>query len=185
MNGAPLHLRTLGPGDTHALGRALGRAALPLPGDGLAVTLRGDLGAGKTVFVQGLAGGIGLPPDHPVVSPTFTIARSNAVPGAMPSVTLHPVDAYRLSGPEELELIGFEEMWGEGRLLCVEWGERVADALPPDRIRIEIVLDGADPDWTPGALPRSPRRIRLTAEGAASSAVLARLIVPEEVERCS
>ena len=161
---------------TYALGRALAGAATPLPADGLVVALHGDLGAGKTLFVKGVAAGLGIGGDAQVVSPTFTIARSYPAPGG---VVLHHLDAYRLGGGEELEGIGFEDMRGPGRLTCVEWAERVADALPEDRIDLWLELhpgpEGDDRSIEPGSAPELPRRIRLRAGGLTSQRILGRL----------
>jgi tRNA threonylcarbamoyladenosine biosynthesis protein TsaE len=166
--------RTEGPEDTIDLGRALGRAALPLPPGGLTVALHGDLGAGKTVFVKGAALGIGIPASTRIVSPTFTIARSYEAPGT--GISLHHVDAYRLGGEAEVEAAGFEEMRGDGVLTCVEWAERVAPALPADRLEVTLALDTAHaPSVPPGAEPRAPRVVRLRATGPGAARVLERL----------
>jgi tRNA threonylcarbamoyladenosine biosynthesis protein TsaE len=149
---------------TRALGAALGTVLRPPPEGGLVVGLHGDLGAGKTVFVQGLARGLGVPPQEAVVSPTFTVARDYAAPG----VALHHVDAYRLRGPGELEAAGFEEMWGDGRVTCVEWAERVEDSLPPDRLDVTLTPEGA------AAGEDAPRRVVARAGGPTARAVLAR-----------
>jgi tRNA threonylcarbamoyladenosine biosynthesis protein TsaE len=157
-----------GPEDTFALGRALARAALPLPGGGLVVALHGDLGAGKTVFVQGVAAGLGVPPSAEVVSPTFTIARSYRAPGD-PGRTLHHMDAYRLLGAGDLEAVGFEDLCGDGALLCVEWAERVEEGLPPVRLEVTITPEGAAAD--PLRPPRR-RRVRMRARGQSPARVL-------------
>jgi tRNA threonylcarbamoyladenosine biosynthesis protein TsaE len=164
---------------TEALGRALGRA---LRASGVAdatVELRGDLGAGKTVFVQGVAAGLGLAVDQPVVSPTFTIARAYVLaPGAL--AELHHVDAYRLAGATELEGAGFEDMCGPGRVTCVEWGENVEDALPPDRILVHLAVPAGRALGVSDARA-APREITLTARGPQGRRVLAHLGAPEAV----
>jgi len=175
MDPAPLTtLRAKDADATHALGRALAVAATPLPQDGLVVALHGDLGAGKTVFVKGVAEGLGVSGEAHVVSPTFTIARSYPAPGG---VVLHHLDAYRLGSGEELDDIGFEDMCGPGRLTCVEWAERVEDALPEDRIDVWLEMEIPDEDVVPGAVPVTPRRVRLCATGPAAARILARLEV--------
>ena len=165
-------VHTQDPEATRALGRALAEAATPLPPGGCVVALHGDLGAGKTVFVKGVAEGLGVGADAHVVSPTFTIARSYP---AAAGVTLHHLDAYRLGGGEELEDIGFEDMRGPGCFTCVEWAERVEDALPEDRIDVWLEIGAPETEIAPGALPETPRRVRLCGGGPTSEAILARL----------
>ena len=153
---------------TRALGAALGAALRPPPPGGIVIGLHGDLGAGKTVFVQGLARGLGVPPEEAVVSPTFTVARDYRAP----EVVLHHVDAYRLRGADELEAAGFEEMWGDGRVTCVEWAERVEDSLPVDRLDVTLTPEGA------AAGEDAPRCIVSRAGGPRARAVLARWAEP-------
>ena len=124
------------PEETHAMGRALGQA---IGADGLVIALVGPLGAGKTVFVKGLAEGLGVPP-RAVSSPTFVIAQQYAVPKG--PETLHHVDLYRLEDPEELEAIGFYDMFSAGAVLAVEWADRFPGVLGPDYL--EITFEGPD-----------------------------------------
>ncbi len=170
------------PADMRALGVALGRAALGgVEARGIVVALEGDLGAGKTVFVQGVARGFGVPADEDVVSPTFTIARSYAAPGAPPRL-LHHVDAYRLLGAEQLEHAGFEDMCGKGSLTCVEWAGRVEEGLPSDRIEIAIALLPGETPPRPGEAPEAPRRVVVAARGPRARAVVAAWRREAEVE---
>lgn len=156
--------------DTLALARGLAVAIRAVAPDRVLVELQGDLGAGKTVFVRGLAHAIGVAPDARVVSPTFTIARAYPIEGA-PVSMLHHLDAYRLGGVEDLEAIGFEEMCGKGCLTCVEWGEYVEDALPEDRIRMQLQAL-PPPDLAPGEAPECPRAIEVEALGPVSATLL-------------
>jgi|KBSMisStaDraftv2_1062788.scaffolds.fasta_scaffold824092_2 tRNA threonylcarbamoyladenosine biosynthesis protein TsaE len=89
------------------------------PGD--VVLLHGDLGAGKTAFVRGLAKGLGASPDG-VSSPTFTLIQEYRAP-----VTLQHVDLYRLK-PSEVEGLGLEELTDGKAIVAIEWAERWADA---------------------------------------------------------
>ena len=99
------------------------------PGD--VIAFHGDLGAGKTVFVRGLAEGLGL--DARVTSPTFTIV--NEYEGDIP---LFHFDMYRLSGSDELFEIGWEDYLSRGGICAVEWSEITEDAFPENTINIYI-----------------------------------------------
>ena len=113
--------------ETEALGA---RLASTLP-DGSVVAMYGDLGAGKTAFVRGMARGMGL--SARVSSPTFTIV--NEYPG--PRELIH-FDMYRLSGADELFDIGWEDYLARGAVCAVEWSENVEDAFFGDEIRVRI-----------------------------------------------
>lgn len=143
-----LVLRSATRATTAAIGRALGAAMEPLPRGGLVVVLLGDLGAGKTVLAGGIAAGLGVPPTSPVVSPTFTFAR-----GYRGRVPMFHLDAYLVKSAADLEASGYEELGGEGRVTVVEWGDRIAEALPADRLEVTL-----RPDPTPSdrALPAAP-----------------------------
>ena len=93
--------------------------------------LNGDLGSGKTTFVQGLANGLGVPRNYVITSPTFTLI--NEYPGRLP---LFHVDLYRIADVEELENIGFFDLLTGDGVVAVEWADRVARELPEDRIDI-------------------------------------------------
>jgi tRNA threonylcarbamoyladenosine biosynthesis protein TsaE len=121
MGGSPeLVLEAADEATTRAVGSAL--AGVLRPGD--VVGLTGDLGAGKTRFVQGAAAALEV--EDPVVSPTFMLVRS--YDGRLP---LQHVDAYRLSGAAELEDLGIEEVLPPDAVAFVEWADRVVEALPP------------------------------------------------------
>ncbi len=119
------------PEETHEIGRLLGAAAKA----GEIYTLDGDLGAGKTVFAQGFAEGLGI--DDYVNSPTFTIVQEYEG-GRLP---LYHFDVYRIADPEEMDEIGFEEyIYGEG-VSVIEWADLIEEILPPECIRIRINRD--------------------------------------------
>jgi tRNA threonylcarbamoyladenosine biosynthesis protein TsaE len=101
--------------ETREAGRALGAEIAP----GTIVLLYGDLGAGKTVFVKGLAEGLGLDPDA-VSSPTFTLVQEYRGP----AVTLQHVDLYRLS-PREVEDLALEDLLSPSTVMAIEWAERL------------------------------------------------------------
>jgi tRNA threonylcarbamoyladenosine biosynthesis protein TsaE len=128
-------LRLWSPDETTT--RAIGAAVASLVGPGDVVGLAGDLGAGKTRLVQGAADGLGV--DGPVLSPTFMLVRE--YDGDPP---MHHVDAYRLSGPLELEDLGLEDVLSPDAVVFVEWADRVAAALPDSWL--ELVLHITDDD---------------------------------------
>ena len=113
--------------ETEAIGADFARA---LPG-GTVVAMYGDLGAGKTAFVRGMARGMGL--DCRVSSPTFTIVNEYLGPREL----IH-FDMYRLSGADELFDIGWEDYLNRGAVCAVEWSENVQDAFFGDEVRVTI-----------------------------------------------
>ena len=117
-----------GEAETEALGARLARVLKP----GAVVAFTGDLGAGKTAFTRGLARGLGVP--GRVTSPTFTIVDEHEG-GRLP---LFHFDLYRLSGPEELYDIGWEDYLARGGVCAVEWSEHMGQALEPDAVRVDI-----------------------------------------------
>lgn len=121
--------------ETEALGRALVERLSP----GAVVAFTGDLGAGKTAFVRGMAKGLDIP--QRVTSPTFTIVNEYEG-GRLP---LFHFDLYRLSSSDELFDIGWEDFLRRGGICAVEWSENVTDALEPDTVFIDI-RRGETPD---------------------------------------
>ena len=116
------------PEETRQLGRLLGERL----GPGAVVALTGDLGAGKTCLTQGLAIGLGVPRDEPVVSPTFVLAYEYQ--GRIP---LFHLDVYRLSGGDFLDA-GLDEYFRRGGVVVVEWADRIEDELPSPRLTIRL-----------------------------------------------
>lgn len=114
--------------ETQALAARLA-AVLP-PGSVLA--LHGDLGAGKTTFVQGLARGLGI--QESVTSPTFAILALHRGAGK----TLVHVDAYRIQGGRALEDLMIDDFLVPPWWAAIEWPENVADWLPPDALHLEL-----------------------------------------------
>lgn len=112
---------------THALGRAIGRAAVP----GTLLALRGPLGAGKTQLAKGVAAGLDVP--TVVNSPTFVLMNEH-----VGRLRLYHVDAYRLGDPEEAVAAGLlDERELEG-VTVVEWADRLDGWLPLDRLEIAL-----------------------------------------------
>lgn len=98
---------------------------------GAVVALYGDLGAGKTAFVRGMARGLGF--TGRVSSPTFTIVNEY-----LGERELYHFDMYRLASSEELFDIGWEDYLSRGGICAVEWSENVEDAFEGDEIRVRI-----------------------------------------------
>jgi len=112
--------------------------ARALPEDCL-VTLSGDLGAGKTTFVKGLAAGLGV--KETVKSPSFNIC---SVYDTADGRRLVHIDAYRLSAPEDFDNLLLDEIAPSPKVVCVEWPEAVAEALEPDyRLKLDILPNGS------------------------------------------
>lgn len=127
-------LLTRGPEETFALGVALGRHLEP--GDFIA--LEGDLGAGKTQFVRGLAAGAELSPEETVSSPSFTLVNEYQC-----RIPIHHLDLYRLTSASEVIELGFDEYLTSGGATVVEWPDRLADELPAEFLLIRFeILDG-------------------------------------------
>ena len=114
--------------ETEALGEALVDRLSP----GAVVAFTGDLGAGKTAFVRGMARGLGIP--QRVTSPTFTIVNEYEG-GRLP---LFHFDLYRLGSSDELFDIGWEDFLRRGGICAVEWSENAMDALEEDAVFIDI-----------------------------------------------
>ena len=121
--------------DTRALAAEV--AALARPGD--LVLLAGDLGTGKTAFVQGFARGLGV--EEPVTSPAFVLVRSYE--GRIPMVHL---DVYRLDHLQELVDLGIAEMLDGDVVTLIEWGDVVAPALPADFLEVRLEPGDTDDD---------------------------------------
>jgi len=101
---------------------ALGETLAPLLGPPKLVLLRGDLGAGKTTLVKGIAQGFKAASQDDVTSPTFTLVHEYRGP----TVTLYHIDLYRVDTPRELETLGIDDLMGESSVLLIEWGEKFA-----------------------------------------------------------
>lgn len=116
--------------ETLRLGRFVG--SILCGGD--CVALIGQLGAGKTTFVKGVAAALLVPAKEPVVSPTFVLVREY-----VGRLHMYHIDAYRLSGPDELTAIGLDEMFSDSNgVTLIEWAERVKGALPAAYWRISF-----------------------------------------------
>jgi tRNA threonylcarbamoyladenosine biosynthesis protein TsaE len=143
-----LQLRTGTANDT----RAVGTAIAPLLRVHDVMVLTGELGAGKTTLVRGIASGLGAS-EH-VASPTFTLVREY-VTGRIP---VAHVDVFRLDRVQDVVDLALDELEDGACVLIVEWGDAVEELLPDDRLRVELTSE--DPAGGSDA-----RRMAITAEG--------------------
>jgi len=145
------------PEHTETIGEELGRQLAP----GDVVSLVGELGAGKTVFVRGVARGL-LAGEERVTSPTYVLLHVHRGQ----KTTLYHMDAYRLrSGIEDFGGAGLSECLADPfGVVCLEWAERVSAALPDDRVEVEIEHRG-----------EQERSFRMGATGPRAARVLAQL----------
>lgn len=139
---------------TRRLARALGRV---VPA-GTVIGLEGELGAGKTFFVEALARGLGVPREHPVTSPTFTLVHI-VEGGRLPLVH---VDLYRLESGADIDELGIDEWLPGPGVTAVEWWSRLP-APRPDALEITIEVRGA-----------RARELVVTARGARAEQTLER-----------
>ena len=131
--------------ETQKLGKKIGKW-IEHP---LIIGLSGDLGSGKTVFVQGLAEGLEVPGQYYITSPTFTLI--NEYPGRFP---LFHIDLYRLDGISDLEDIGLDELLYDQAVIAIEWAEKMSPDLPA--VHLAMTFEITDDD---------DRRISLIAYG--------------------
>ncbi len=142
---------------TDRLGQLLSDVLCP----GITIALNGQLGSGKTHFVRSLCRGLGADPAQ-VNSPTFVLLQVYP-DGRIPVAHF---DSYRLADTDEFLAIGADEFLNSDEFLCVvEWADPVRDALPPDRLTIDITQTGCE-----------SREFLIRADGPRSTDVLTRLI---------
>jgi tRNA threonylcarbamoyladenosine biosynthesis protein TsaE len=132
---APIEASTHGVDETRKLAAALGELAQP----GDLLLLCGDLGAGKTAFVQGYAEALGV--DSPVTSPTFTLA--NQYSGRL---DVHHLDVYRLDEMAEVLDLGLFDLLDDTSVVLIEWGDAIKPALPGDYLEITFAFGDGDDD---------------------------------------
>ncbi|MDR3589963.1 MAG: tRNA (adenosine(37)-N6)-threonylcarbamoyltransferase complex ATPase subunit type 1 TsaE [Negativicutes bacterium] len=145
--------KTANPRETFALGEQLG-AGLAL---GDVICLNGDLGAGKTLLVQGIAAGLGI--CEGVTSPTYTILHVYDG-GRLP---IFHFDLYRLEHPDQLDDIGFEEYSRPDGVAIIEWADKFAARMPEENLWVELkVMDGTSRSIT--LKPAGPRYEQLCEE---------------------
>ncbi|PYN39848.1 MAG: tRNA (adenosine(37)-N6)-threonylcarbamoyltransferase complex ATPase subunit type 1 TsaE [Candidatus Rokuibacteriota bacterium] len=122
------------PEETEDAGERLGRTL----GPGAVVALTGELGVGKTCFIQGLVRGLGV--TGRATSPTFVLI--NQYPGRVP---VYHVDAYRTESLTELIDLGLLELLGGGGVTVIEWADKLESLLPPEAIHVHIDGVGDQP----------------------------------------
>jgi tRNA threonylcarbamoyladenosine biosynthesis protein TsaE len=146
--------------------RALAAEVAPLARAGDLLVLAGDLGVGKTAFVQGLARGLGV--REPITSPAFVLVRSY-----LGRLALTHVDVYRLDHLQEVCDLGMDELVDNGGVTAIEWGDVIVPTLPADFLEVrldygeadddrQVAFDAVGPSWAPrmGALGRAVGRWR-------------------------
>mgnify|MGYP003343628750 CR=1 FL=1 len=148
----PLVLKS--PVETDRLGRLLGRALQA----GDIVALYGELGAGKTALVRGMAAGLHAPPDA-VSSPTFVLIHEYRG-----RLRLAHADLYRIDSADELTQIGLSDYDDGHTALAIEWAEKAGGELPADRLDVRLSHRGP-----------AERGVEMAATGAASRRLLARI----------
>ncbi len=124
--------------ETKEFGREFGSSLV----GGEVLALVGDLGAGKTTFVQGLAEGLGV--TSKIISPTFILMKQQKLVGGG---SLYHVDLYRLEGdiPQEVVNLGLPDLWGrDGNIVIVEWAEKSKDSFPKNTTWINFEHTGDD-----------------------------------------
>ena len=127
------HMNTVTNSEQETIDLAIEFASTLLAND--VILLDGELGAGKTCFVRGLCEGLGGDPTQ-VNSPTFVIMQEYEVDGG---IRLVHIDAYRLSGTEELDTIGWDELLSDPlTIIAIEWPSKITDALPEHAITVSI-----------------------------------------------
>jgi tRNA threonylcarbamoyladenosine biosynthesis protein TsaE len=149
---ASLTVVTAGAEETREFGRRCGRL-LSTP---LVIFLLGELGSGKTMFVQGLAHGLGVPPEYYVTSPSYTLI--NEYPARR---TLVHIDLYRLNAGLDPEDLGLNELLHGDGVAAVEWAERLPSEAVADRMEIRFEIGEGD-----------RRTLQLLAYGQAATSLL-------------
>jgi tRNA threonylcarbamoyladenosine biosynthesis protein TsaE len=130
--------------ETIAFGRTLAELLTPPK----LVLLRGDLGAGKTTLVKGIAAAFDAAAEEDVTSPTFTLVHEYRGPGA----NLYHIDLYRIDTPRELETLGLDDLRSDNSLLLIEWGEKFPRLQQDRDVEISLEREG-----------ENGRRIKITS----------------------
>src|SRR6266478_36399 len=147
------HTHTHSAEETIAFGRALATELTPP----MLILLRGDLGAGKTTLVKGIAEAFQAASADDVTSPTFTLVHEYRGPG----VHLYHIDLYRVDTPRQLETLGLDDLVADDSILLIEWGEKFERFKREGNVKIALArLDDKLEDSVRSSENR--RRIRIT-----------------------
>lgn len=130
-----IEITTRSPRETRQVGRRLGERA----DAGTVIALYGDLGSGKTVFVQGVARGLDVPAGYYVTSPSYTLV--NEYPGRHP---VFHVDLYRLGNISDLEDIGLHEIIGGDGVVAIEWADRIRGEFSREYIAVHFEVPNGE-----------------------------------------
>lgn len=139
-----MHVVTQNPQDTRVIAANLAHqllAAMPGRSAATVVTLRGELGAGKTTFAQGFAQGLGV--SEQPKSPTFNLAKQYTIPDS-PYYLWH-LDCYRLTDHRDLITLDLHTIFTDPHaLMLIEWPERISDGLPKNHIEVHFTHEGPE-----------------------------------------
>ncbi len=127
-----MQVKTKSPKETQKVGEKL---AKKLSG-GEVIALFGNLGSGKTVFVQGLAKGLGI--KRKITSPTFVFMRSYPFSLHRKALMFYHLDLYRGESDKDFEALGLEEIFAPDAIVVLEWAEKIKKELPKKRIEIKL-----------------------------------------------
>jgi tRNA threonylcarbamoyladenosine biosynthesis protein TsaE len=136
MDENPVQITTRSVEETFSLGEMVGRAV----SSPVLILLTGDLGSGKTAFVQGLGKGLDVPEDAYITSPSYTLV--NEYPGRIP---IYHVDLYRLSGPEDFENTGIYDILADGiHVIAMEWANMMEESRSMEHLGVHFQITGND-----------------------------------------
>lgn len=129
------NIKTYSGEETKSFAKSLAEKMIEDTNGPLVIALSGDLGAGKTTFVQGFAQGLGI--QEKIISPTFILIREHPVPRA--NKTLYHIDLYRLEDTSQLSSLGLNELFDNpDNIVLIEWAEKAEHLTPKDTIKISI-----------------------------------------------
>ena len=132
------------PKQTQRLGEDLAKEILKMhrPRRAAILALKGDLGGGKTSFLQGFAKGLGI--KQKILSPTFVLIRKLKIPGQKSEFEyFYHIDCYRVQKTREISRLGFGDMISDaGNIVAIEWGEKIKDILPRNIVRLNFSFIG-------------------------------------------
>lgn len=130
--------KSVSPSQTKRIGESLARKLLRSSSKkALIVTLEGDLGGGKTTFLQGFAKGLRV--KKKILSPTFVIMKKFLIPRGGTFRYFYHIDCYRIKGPEEILTLGFKEITSNPEnIVAIEWADRIKKILPKEKVSLKF-----------------------------------------------